>query len=287
MHLNPKSNKQKKKMFEHDFEIYHDIDSSHHTIPTEYHDFYELFFFVSGNVDFLVNDEIYQLQRGDLLFVPPGVLHNPIFKNFDIPYDRFILWISKACMDSLIKQDPDVAYFTKPDSPKIYLLRNHGSNWTSVNATFTALYNSYNEKKLCYHTEGISMISQIMIDYNRALFSKSKSIIPGTGNTLLTKVLRYIHTNLQGDLSLDTIASVFYTDKFYISHLFKENIKISYYQYVIQKRLILSLELLKNGVPIHKIHESCGFSDYTCFYRAFKKEYNTTPSKYKKLNSTP
>lgn len=280
--MNDKVHKSKKKMIETDFEISHDIDHSFHTLPLEYHDFYELYFFISGNIDYLVNDEIYELQKGDLLFLPPGVFHNPLIRNFDVPYERFVLWISQNCMNTLIAQDPDLCYFTKPDTPKIYLFRSQGTNWTTLNANFTSLNMSYKEKKLCYKTEGISIISKILIDYNRALYTRNKSLIPGTCNTLLTDILHYIHTNLQGDLSLDAISSVFYTDKFYISHLFKEKIKISYYQYVIQKRLILGLELITSGVPIHKIHELCGFSDYTCFYRSFKKEYNITPSQYKK-----
>lgn len=37
-------------------------------------------------------------------------------------------------------------------------------------------------------------------------------------------------------------------------------------------------------MPVSKVHKSCGFSDYACFYRAFKKEYGFSPSKLKEVH---
>lgn len=44
--------------------------------------------------------------------------------------------------------------------------------------------------------------------------------------------------NLSGDLSLDTVAKALFIDKYNFSHMFKQNMQISFYQYVIQQRLL-------------------------------------------------
>ncbi|MEE7601350.1 MAG: AraC family transcriptional regulator, partial [Faecalibacterium prausnitzii] len=38
--------------------------------------------------------------------------------------------------------------------------------------------------------------------------------------------------------SLDTVAKALFIDKYNFSHMFKQNMQISFYQYVIQQRLL-------------------------------------------------
>jgi AraC-like DNA-binding protein len=275
----------KRYMTENDFEIDYHIDSSYHSIAPEYHEFYELFFFVNGNVDFIVDNQLYHMQKGDFLFIPPNTFHNPIFHNFDIPYERYILWVSVSTMNRLIELDSDIGYFMNEKAPKVHLFRNPGSTWSNFNSSFHSLLQYSIEKKLCYKSEGLSIIIYMLLQYNKALYYKNQNIIGGTNNTLLTNILHYIQTNITEDLSLDKISSEFYINKFHISRLFKNDLKISYYQYVIQKRLNVGKENILAGVPVNKVHETCGFSDYICFYRAFKKEYGVAPSKFKQLHA--
>lgn len=57
----------KQYMTERDFEIEHAIDESYHEIKPHFHEFYELFFFVSGHVDYIIGDEMFALQKGGTL----------------------------------------------------------------------------------------------------------------------------------------------------------------------------------------------------------------------------
>src|SRR5699024_3216257 len=81
------------------------------------------------------------------------------------------------------------------------------------------------------------------------------------------------------------LASVFYTNKYHISHLFKQNMHISYYQYVIQMRLITGKNSILDGVPVAKVWETCGFSDHAGLYRAFRKWYGVSPNRFNILHA--
>lgn len=61
-----------------DYAVYYYKDDEIDEIPLHYHEFYEILFLIDGNLDYIIGDEIYHLQKGDLLFIPPGVFHNPI-----------------------------------------------------------------------------------------------------------------------------------------------------------------------------------------------------------------
>lgn len=57
-------------MAESDFEIDHYKDTNYHQVASHYHEFYEIFLFVSGHTDYVVHDKMFRLQPGDLLIIP-------------------------------------------------------------------------------------------------------------------------------------------------------------------------------------------------------------------------
>lgn len=268
-----------------DYVVYYYKDDDIDEIPLHYHEFYEILFIIDGNLDYIIGDDIYHLEKGDLLFIPPGVFHNPIIHNFDIPYERYVVWISVFAMNKIFELDEDADMFKDESVNKLFLFRTEGYTRIALEGKFRELFNSYEEKKFCYKSEGYSIITQILTLYNRELYNRSQNIISETTDTLISSILHYINANIAQDLSLDKISSVFFTNKYTISHKFKDIMKISYYQYVIQKRLSVGKQYLLEGMPANTVYKVCGFSDYACFYRAFKKEYGFPPSKLKKIHS--
>lgn len=265
-----------------DFEIEHAVDTSYHDIEPHYHEFYELFLFVSGHVDYIVDDELFRLRPGDLLIIPPDVPHNPIFRDFEERYERYVLWVSAGCMERLIRQDPDLGRFRQAHQR---LFRSPDAAFSSLRGSFLTLYRAWERQAPCWKSECLSVLLRVLTSYNRALLSQEGETLEGSRATLLTGILHYVQDNLRGDLSLERVAQVFYRSKYSISHLFKQDMRQSYYQYVIQLRLIAGKKLLLEGVPVSKVWEACGFPDHTSFYRAFRKWYGVSPSQFRKLHA--
>ena len=80
-------------MHTNDFELDHHRDITYPAVEPHYHEFYELLYFISGHVDYIIGDEIYHLQNDDLLIIPPNVMHNPIFADFRVPYELSLIHI--------------------------------------------------------------------------------------------------------------------------------------------------------------------------------------------------
>lgn len=55
-----------------------------------YHDFFEILYFVSGDANFTVEDRIYKLHPGDIVFIQPGEHHYVTFIP-DASYERYVL----------------------------------------------------------------------------------------------------------------------------------------------------------------------------------------------------
>lgn len=125
------------------------------------------------------------------------------------------------------------------------------------------------------------MITNLFVEINRTIYYQKNAEDIQSSTNLLTNILHYIHNNIHEELSLDLLANKLLTNKSTITHTFKKDMGTSLYHYIIQRPLIIAKNNIISGMPINKIHESCGFSDYSCFYRAFKKEYGLNPTEFK------
>lgn len=72
--------------------ISHNKDNYTKPIYFHSHDFYEIYFFLDGNVKYYIENESYELAKGDVLVIPPWKLHRPVFGE-NVPYERYVLWI--------------------------------------------------------------------------------------------------------------------------------------------------------------------------------------------------
>ena len=80
------------------------------------------------------------------------------------------------------------------------------------------------------------------------------------------------------ELSVEAVAKQLNVSASLLSHAFKKEMNISFYQYVLKKRLTLAFQKIKDGEPAVLVAERCGFHDYSNFYRQYKKAFGVTPS---------
>ncbi|MCI8856530.1 MAG: helix-turn-helix transcriptional regulator [Clostridiaceae bacterium] len=269
-----------------DFEAEHAIHSQYPKIVPHYHEFYELYFFLTGHADYVVGDVRFQLESGDLLLVPPNIVHNPVFHDFTVCYDRYVVWISSGLMERLFTIDPELRLFQEKNRENRFLYRSGEEGLRRLRPAFGTICSAYEGQQACRRSEGIAAILTLLAEYNRVLSGQNEKLYPASRDTLLTDILCYIRENLTGDLSLDTVAEAFYTNKFHLSHVFKQEMRISFYQYVIQLRLIAGKNHILAGMPVGQVWDACGFSDHAGFYRAFRKMYGVSPSQFKQFHSS-
>lgn len=101
-------------------------------------------------------------------------------------------------------------------------------------------------------------------------------------NAKLSAIMGYIDEHFTEKLSLDDIASRFYISKYYLSHAFKKEFKITVIQYILMKRISLAKEKLRyTSDSIETIAGECGLGDASYFNRIFKKTEGVTASRYR------
>ena len=79
-----------------------DVNYTKDKVQLHSHTFYEVLYCRSGNVQYLLGPDRYRVRRGDIIFVPPGISHRPLYLDRLVePYARYVMWIHPDFIKSL------------------------------------------------------------------------------------------------------------------------------------------------------------------------------------------
>ncbi len=121
-------------------------------------------------------------------------------------------------------------------------------------------------------------------------YKNSKFDIVASNDTavlIVQKVIDYIQNHLEEPLpSSRMLSKMFGTNEFTLKDNFRKLVKTSIYQFYNEERLKKSHVLIeKTTIPLKEIALLSGFTNYTNFYKAFKKKFNYPPSELNRKNA--
>ncbi len=98
----------------------------------------------------------------------------------------------------------------------------------------------------------------------------------------LQQIFNYIDAHLDQAIKLANLAGLLGMSQFHFSHLFKQSIGISPYQYLLQQRVERAKQLLKQtDRPIVEIALDCGFSSHSHLSKQFRQFTGITPKAFR------
>lgn len=259
------------------FEVFHYRQPRPDTVEVHHHDFYEVYFLLGGEIEYWVDGRILRMHPGDLLLIHPMELHRPILNEANRIYERIVLWINKEYLEGL--EGADLSRCFDTDQPQhTHLIRPTAAERTGLTARLGELVREYYSREFGSEQSAYGLFLQFMVQLNRmALQAQNRQEESRQLSELVGNVLHYIGENLGQPLSLEQLADRFYISKYHLSHAFSREVGVSVYRYIMLRRLLLARQLLMAGEPAGQVCGSCGFTDYTSFYRAFKSEYGISP----------
>ncbi len=257
-------------------EGYADISSPIHTHP-----FWEIAYCQSNcGAEYLIETICYQLQRGDIILIPPGVSHASLRQKDALePYRGYTLWVSADCINGL----QESFSFLLNAQHKGVLLRTRGTVWESLGGYFQATVGEAERQESGWDAIVIGNIIVILTQITRAITDLATPTQPIEKPELLERILAYIEENLSEKITLQDVANRFWVSQSTVAHLFTKKMGISFYKYVIQRRLTEAKNLILENMCIEKVCTQVGFNDYSAFYRAFRKEYGISPQQFQKI----
>lgn len=234
----------------------------------QFHSYYELYFFLNGNVEYICNHFRHNLSPNQLIIIPPGEYHNLHVLGNANDYERCVLNIHPFFFE---KNFPTEILKEK------YILEFSDSD--RITEHFRYLINCRKHiSKQDYETILSAVATDIMylIKYSKKSHLNSNSY----HDTIPAQLIKYIDKNFTNDISLDSIAKKFNYSVSHICHIFKESYGISIKQYILQKRLNCVHAEILQGKKVQKVSQAYGFKNYPAFFRIYKKTFGIAPSKH-------
>lgn len=243
--------------------VYKTIDFAHKldkpSSPSEeylkhIHYFYEIIFFVRGNVNYTVESETQKLVDGDIVVIPPGRYH---FASVDlsVPYERYVLKfpdtvIPECVRDNLAKESSFYCNCKK---------------FGGMFSQFDNYIGAYSKDEL--YSLFLCDAAKLMI----MLCHEDVSVHAGKNNEFIKSIIDYVDANITKTITMQTLADEFLYSKSFISIEFKKYMKIPIMQYVRSKKIMAAHQMILSGAKKSEVSELFGFETYSTFYRAYKR----------------
>nr|WP_325258239.1 AraC family transcriptional regulator [uncultured Oscillibacter sp.] len=267
-----------------DFRLFHLKDSRAQRLDYHYHEFDKLILFLNGKVAYLVEGVTYFLQPWDILLVQHNLIHRPIIDPAQ-PYERIVIWLGRDWLAA--RSDPGEpldACFDAARRRGFHLLRAPGERRLQYMGTIQRLEEALHSTEFGAARLADTLCQQLLIGVNRDILrdrTAQEERDSYRADPKIEEILRHIAANLDGDLTVDTLARRFYLSRYYLMHRFKAVTGYTIHQYISHKRLLRAGELIRAGTPVMKAAEQVGFSEYSTFLRAFRNTFHMNPREFR------
>ncbi len=255
-----------------DFCCSHTIDEPpENNCPMHTHEFMEIYYFISGDCTYTIEGTAYSLKPHDLLFKRPLEVHKLTVNNVDTPYERMGISLPLDFFQTL---DPENTLF----SPMMTRPLGTGNRFTSADFGHTLCTEMMDRLAKnggeMNRAEILSILLFVVAESSRVL--RNKTATKRTSSTA-TKLIDYVNDNLFDNISIAQISRKFFVSQSQINRIFKANTGSSLYQYITTKRLLTARNYIRSGIPAAEACYTCGYNDYSSFYRAYMKRFGHTP----------
>ena len=251
---------------------------------------YEIYFFHAGVCRYLISNQIYDLQSGDILIMDGTALHKPNV-NPNTTYLRSVVHFSPELIKGILKEMGALYLLdifktlnnqlVRPRDREeklrldgfLYRLSDLNTNSELSNLR------TETEKKILL-LEILNSIQKIgEVDSIKSSTKKSDKTIHAEN------IAAFIKTNYMYKITLGLISNELNLSESYISHVFKEMTGFTVMEYVMGCRLTQVKYLLemKSGKKIKDVAIECGFESLSHFSRYFHEKVGVTAGEYRRI----
>lgn len=239
------------------------------------HDRYEIYYFVAGEVNYLVEGREYLLEPDTIMIMRPGESHAAkILK--EKTYKRCYINFHASLLDQIDPNHKMLRAFTDREL-------GYGNKYIEaefediqIKKIFEAMYrcngNEYDKRRnICIHLF-------LLLDRISQIFDKRGTEEYKPSGRLSEQIVAYVNRHLTEELSVPMLAKEFFLSTSQLSRIFKQATGSSVWEYIIKKRLTMARERMRGGSSAQEAATECGFKDYSVFYRAYVKHFGSRPT---------
>lgn len=253
------------------------------------HDSYEIFLPVAGSLAFDVEAYRYTVERGSVLILPPFVSHRLIVQDSEPLEYLYAQFSPKAMPDEEDLKETVESLFHGYGEGEMSMRHLPKESFAFVHGAIKRLCVSGTKEVHHQFFRILSPLLREILLYGIPVNGKQGELAKkGSRKTALTdQIVDYVSLHYADIQDLSFVVDVFHYSTVHVNSLFKNRLGVSLWRYVLHIRLDRACDMLVNGIHASEVALSCGFKDYSTFYRLFKKSYGITPTECRRTGKKP
>ena len=234
------------------------------------HEWLEVLYFISGKGYYLVEGNQYPLKARDVFILRPAEMHK-LDIDPSVPYERIVIHFSPELLETIDTE----GHLMRPFFDRPLGQFNRYSSEDDPTGLLQAAFSAFDFSLVS--DVRLNLIGRLimLLTVMDSLHDRTQTYAPIEG--LAGQILAYVNEHLFEDISIQSIAKVFYRSPSQISRIFQQATGNSLWKYVTIKRLMTARALIQRGEPAAVAASACGFSEYSSFYRAYKTQFGHSP----------
>ncbi len=248
--------------------------------PLHWHEEMELISVIQGQGIVTVRGTRYEVHAGDILVIPPQMLHG-IEQQQELPMEYFNILFQLTMLEGTGDGAEVLRQLYDPGFPASVFLE----QGTELNRLLEGhIRELIGSRKKQDGAQALMIRSHLLAILYHILSAADvrEARIPHINYDNLKPALKYIQEFYNQDITVSQAAQLCGFSDSYFMKRFRELTGTSFAQYLKRLRLENAEVLLRSGRRVGETAEQVGFRNLSYFTRAFQSQYGVTPSQYRK-----
>jgi AraC-like DNA-binding protein len=247
---------------------------------THYHEHYEIYYLFAGERYFYVEDRIYHLKKGSMIFIKKHDIHKTL-EGGDL-HERAVVYFTDAFLEQYRSSHLKLLLSPFMQAHRVIDFNNLEQNYME-NLLFQ-MNNEYSDPdrpgQALYFE---SLLLQLLLFASRKAAETAKTVYSPM-NKKIAEVIEYCNSHYMRTLTLKEVSSQFFISPFHFSRLFKRYTGFNFTEYILTLRIREAQRLLREtSGKVIDIAQSVGYMNITHFNRKFKQITKMAPLEYRKM----
>ncbi len=238
-----------------------------------FHKHHELYYLLKGKTQYCIENELYFLEPGDMIFVPSGVFHQTSNTVCD-DMERLLINFNDSTVVESFK--PYIDYMAQHKH-----IRLPKAGQSACRNLFHLMEEETQKHEVDYRLMRELLLGQLLLTISRyrmddiaTHFSPSCQVI--------REAVRQIGMDYRHEWTLDELCCCYSLSRSYFSKLFNKVMGTGLSEYINAVRINAARDMLAAdcSLSITDVAQRCGFHDSNYFAMVFKRLIGLTPKKY-------
>ncbi len=241
------------------------------------HDGYEIVLFLDGDVNMMIEPDLFKMKPGDVFFVSPLVFHGVDLEDVS-GYERIVINVQYEYLKKLGDAETDFStLFRSKESANMNHLRIPEESLPKFISVAKDLEEALHSDSYGHSILARSYLSQFLLltcRYSENVPPQKKS---STMPAAVVKILEYIDEHITDDITINAMSSELHYSSDHLSRVFSEATGDSLKHYINAKKIALAQKLLLQNNSPYDVCFMVGYNNYSSFSRRFSNQIGMSP----------